>query len=36
MSDLETHAAAAEPPPAPLPSAAADGRQVGLGPRSRP
>jgi len=31
MSDLETHAAAAEPPPAPQPSASADERPVGLG-----
>ena len=31
MSDLETHAAAAEPPPAPQPPASADERPVGLG-----
>ena len=31
MSDLETHAAAAEPPPAPQPPAAADEHPVGLG-----
>jgi ATP-binding cassette, subfamily B, bacterial len=31
MSDLETHAAAAEPPPAPQPPASADEHPVGLG-----
>ena len=31
MSDLETHAAAAEPPPAPQPPVSVDERPVGLG-----